>query len=464
MNTYAELQKSVDGIADATSHLIEQLKKVCHGVPNPSFDSFPSHLDINSDTHRDLRRAKQNVLSCLKEFQTYLTQPTDFIQQIASQCQTLACLRWLGDFQILPCIPLSESASIKDIADLTGVSEMQLSRIVRTTAMAGFLREPMPGLVAHTELSARFITKQSFLDAVMFLAETGTPVALKTSVATRLQGRLGTIDATTPYTVAFNTSRGFQVACEQSKKLRRQWLAFSRCVVNAKDDFTETLGQLDWFRTRDARIVDVRASSSEAVVALAELWPKPQFIVQMREPASSAGAIVGTGRSGSFNHMETDHLGGLSSRISFQRRSPGSPQNVKDATVYMFRVPTDDLGFLGYPQVGDLQILPELWTHLSILKANRAAAFILLVQVLPDPGSVDADIEETARLRDLWKMQLVNRHEIQVDELTEMINGVNDGLGWLAVVNKLESRSSATAAFVVKYEDFPVIQQALELG
>ncbi|KAF2964214.1 hypothetical protein GQX73_g9351 [Xylaria multiplex] len=462
MNAYAELQKSVDDIANSTSHLIEQLKKACHDVPNSSFNSFPSHLDISSETHGDLYRAKQNVLSCLKEFQTYLTQPTDFIQQIAGQCQTLACLRWLGDFQVLPCIPLSESASIKDIADLTGVSDMQLSRIVRTTAMAGFLREPMPGLVAHTELSARFVTKHSFLDAVMFLAETGAPVALQTSVATRLQGRLGTIDATTPYTVALNTSRGFQVACEQSKKLRRQWLAFSRCGVNIKDDFTETLGQLDWFRTGDARIVDVCASSSEAVVALAKLWPKPQFIFQMSEPTSSIGAAARTGRSGSFNNMEFDHLGGWSSRISFQRRSPRSPQAVRDATVYMFRVPTDDLGFLGYPQVGDLQILPELWAHLSILKANRAAAFILLVQVLPDPGSVDADIEETARLRDLWKMQLINRHEIQVDELTEMINGVNDGLGRLVVANKRESRSSATVAFVIKYEDFPIIQQALD--
>ncbi|KAI0417494.1 hypothetical protein F5X98DRAFT_387057 [Xylaria grammica] len=463
MDTSAELRRYADNIANATNHLIEQLKRVCNDVPNPPFSSYPGHMDMASDMPRELRRAKQNVLSELKQFQTYLTQPADFIHQVAFQCQILACLRWLGDFQVLPCIPLSESASIKDIADLTSVSEAQLSRIVRTTAMAGFLHEPTPGVVAHTALSARFVTKHSFLDAAMFLAETGIPVALQTSEATRLQGRMGPIETATPYTVAFNTPRGFLLACEQNARLRRKWLAFSRCAIYVKENFTATLSQLDWLHVGDAHIVDVCAGSNETAVALAELWPTSHFIIQMREPASnSVSTVADIEPVVSPDNMEIDELGGLNSRISFERRSPGSPQTVRDATIYMLRVPTNDLGFLGYPGAGNLLILPELWVHLSILKANRAATFILLVQVLPDPDSVDVDIEETARLRDLWKMQLVNGHEIQAGELYNMINGVGDSVGRLVVVNKLESRHSTIVAFIIKYEDFPTIEQTLE--
>lgn len=151
---------------------------------------------------------------------------------------------------------------MKDVADLIGVSEGQLSRIVRMTATAGFLREPSPGFVTHTALSARFVTQSSFLDAAMFLAETGVPAALQTSVATRLQGQPGqSPDTATAYATAFNTSQPFYLACEQRKKLQRQWPAFSRCTVDAEEGVMEVLGQLDWLRVGDACVVDVSLSA-----------------------------------------------------------------------------------------------------------------------------------------------------------------------------------------------------------
>lgn len=181
---------------------------------------------------------------------------------IHPKSQILACLRWLGDFQVLACIPLNDSAPMKDVADLIGVSEGQLSRIVRMTATAGFLREPSPGFVTHTALSARFVTQSSFLDAAMFLAETGVPAALQTSVATRLQGQPGqSPDTATAYATAFNTSQPFYLACEQRKKLQRQWPAFSRCTVDAEEGVMEVLGQLDWLRVGDACVVDVSLSA-----------------------------------------------------------------------------------------------------------------------------------------------------------------------------------------------------------
>lgn len=117
----------------------------------------------------------------------------------------------------------------------------------------------------------------------------------------------------------------------------------------------------------------------------------------------------------------------------------------------MFQVPPADPGPL---HSADVTIIPTLRAHLSILKIKPAAIFVLVIQVLPNPGSIEPYIEEAARLRDLWKMQLGNGHEMQEEELIAMINSVMDGLGGLVIVDKLQSRSSATVAFKIKYQIF----------
>ncbi|ROV99515.1 hypothetical protein VMCG_06382 [Cytospora schulzeri] len=65
-----------------------------------------------------------------------------------------------------------------DLADLVNVPATQLQRVVRLIT-AGFLQEPHPGSgeVAHTELSASFVTHFPNLEAAMFLGGTAAPAA-----------------------------------------------------------------------------------------------------------------------------------------------------------------------------------------------------------------------------------------------------------------------------------------------
>lgn len=180
-------------------------------------------------------------------------------------------MQWLGEFQILACIPLSGSVSAKDVADLTDVPELVLCRIVRMTATAGFLSEPQPGYFAHTALSAPFVTTLCYLDATMFLAGTAAPAALKMAAATQRHGESRS-PSESAYTVAFNTSQTFKSACDQRAKLQSQWAAYLRCAGDTGDSVTELLGRLDWRSLRNACIVDVRPIHSKFIPLLSNLY------------------------------------------------------------------------------------------------------------------------------------------------------------------------------------------------
>jgi hypothetical protein len=166
-------------------------------------------------------------------------------------------VQWLGEFQVLACIPLSSSVPFKDVADIAGVPEAQLCRVVHMTATAGFLQQPQPGHVAHTPLSAPFVTKPSFLDAAMFLSETVAPTALQMGVATRRFGHSHRPNESA-YNVAFSTSSTFASICEQRSKLQRQWPAYLHYTAGDIDaSVTEVLTRLDWLSLGKVTVVEV---------------------------------------------------------------------------------------------------------------------------------------------------------------------------------------------------------------
>ena len=163
----------------------------------------------------------------------------------------------------MACIPLNGSVPFKDVADLAGVPETQLCRIVRMMVTAGFLQEPQRGYVAHSLLSARFVTKPSFLDAAMFLSKTVAPTALQMPLATQRFGH-SQHPHESPYNVAFTTPATFASACEQGPKLQRQWPAYLHYVTDNLDvSVTDILSRLDWLSLGNASVVEVRSLNAK---------------------------------------------------------------------------------------------------------------------------------------------------------------------------------------------------------
>lgn len=174
----------------------------------------------------------------------------------------------------------------------------------------------------------------------------------------------------------------------------------------------------------------------------------------MTERAGSPNGSIGSngtsdsngsnGTNGAFDSGKIDDFNG---RITVHSRAPAATQLVKDAAAYIIRLTTPSTSLAA-------QIIPELNAHLSVLRSNRLATLILAPPLLPEPGTVDPDVEAMARLRDLCCLQLHNECELELDELIDMVTSVRDSRGQLVVVNKLRSSDGATMALGIKYHAF----------
>ncbi|KAL4750283.1 hypothetical protein BDW72DRAFT_204039 [Aspergillus terricola var. indicus] len=443
---------------------------------------------IPSGAPKEAHRARQSVLSTISSLQNLLASPADFLHHLAVQNQLLACLQWLGEFQVLACIPLTGTVPIKDVADLAGVPETQLSRIIRMTATAGFLHEPDPGHVAHSVLSAPFVTKPSYLDAVMFLAGTIAPSALQMPTATQRFG-LSLRPNETAYNIALNNPATFASTSEQRPKLQRQWPAFLQYGTNDTDDrVTDLLSRLDHFRRGSISVVEVGARSLDRATTLANLYPSINITVQIASPAgptawspahpnpirpptpggshkhdnlrSLTASTATTTPASSHNHTHTHTTNSIpqTSNITIQHRAPATPQPITSANIYILHLPfpSPTIPFASLAT----HILAELRSHLDILRSNPSAILILTPRPLPEPSAVHSEVEASARLRDLTLMQLANEREIELAEWINLLGSVSDSMGRLlgvfaAAASDQTARVWAIYAYTINGETIP---------
>lgn len=134
----------------------------------------------------------------------------------------------------------------------------------------------------------------------------------------------------------------------------------------------------------------------------------------------------------------------------------GSPQTVKGAAMYILHIDSPSSTILSGSHPAS--ILSELRAHLAVLHENPLAKLLLVTWLLPAAGAVDPEVETSARLRDLSLTQLVNKREMEMGELVEIINHLKGGQGRLIVVDKLRSASSGAALLSVRYQPQTLFQ------
>jgi 6-hydroxytryprostatin B O-methyltransferase len=170
---------------------------------------------------------------------------------------------------VLACIPLEGSVLYSEIAQITVVPEAQLRSVTRMMMTSNFLCEPRPGELAHTTLSAHFVTSPALLDSAMFLTDVIMPATAKLAKATE---RFGATDQRnqTALNVALDTNMPFSDVLAQAPKLQRQFAAYMRNIAtNDETSVNQLVAAFDWDSIRDATVVDVRIPTHHSHLSIA---------------------------------------------------------------------------------------------------------------------------------------------------------------------------------------------------
>ncbi|KAK3897327.1 hypothetical protein C8A05DRAFT_48012 [Staphylotrichum tortipilum] len=434
MTHVSQLEASVAELTAAT----RQFSELC-----PTAHRSTTPYEVSPEAWRLQRTA----FASLAKIQRALAGPDDLLQTLTVQTQLLACLQWLGEFQVLACIPLNDSVSVQDVADLAGVPEPELIRMIRMTATAGFLEELQPGWVHHTALSALFVTRPGYLDAVMFLAGTIMPAALKMPMATyRLEDMGMTHQAA--YNVASNSPISFASDCDRLPKLQRQWAAYVQYGTgDMLDRATDMLTCLEPLAGSTAKVVETGARSTKRAAVLASQYPSLHFVVQM-----SRAAFKPSSRRG-----PNPWNGGVAAAVPTQEREPGMQQPVTDAAVYLVHLPALVPAAAAAASLRTV-VVKELRAHLGVLRADPTALLVLLPHfVLPDLAGAEEDQrdeEPHARARDLSLLQLANEKGLELSELLKLVAGVGDGAGHLVIIRRVRGPFSGALAIEVRYQAY----------
>jgi hypothetical protein len=132
--------------------------------------------------------------------------------------------------------------------------------------------------------------------------------------------------------------------------------------------------------------------------------------------------------------------------MAVQTRTVGDHQLVRDAAVYMLRLPHASA------------VAAELRVHLPVLAASpRATVLLVPTRLLPEPGSVDMHTEAAARMRDLSLAQLTGQGSIEHRELCNLIAAAKDRQGGLHVVSELRARNNMLVALRVCYKAYTML-------
>ncbi|KAG9854989.1 hypothetical protein KCU98_g2057, partial [Aureobasidium melanogenum] len=387
-----------------------------------------------------------------------LRDPRGLLEHLMFQVQFLASLQWLCSFQVLACIPIEHPTTFEDVAELASVPKCQLIRVTRIAAMAGFLREPKPGHVVHSALSAQFVLEPFSLDALLFISDVVNPTSMQMTKATKTYGETQHTDRT-PYQLVFHTTPDSIV----DTKLRRQHAAFDR--LSAYNYVTDLSSIYDWHSLGAGKVVEVCARSVDTITALPRLSGELEFIVQTND-SKMYDHMAFLSRSGQESRSSATSLHQISlqttagcenstTRVKIQHRTEGGPQTVQGAAVYLYYIPPPSVTRKVEHVLAELDA--ELRAHYSVLQSCPNATMVVVIHMLPDPGVLSGHLEASLRTLDILLHQLTNQRLLEEQDVLNVLGQIRDSTGRLVLVKKSVDRHRPVAVLQIKAEVFPTL-------
>ncbi|KAJ9606818.1 hypothetical protein H2200_008828 [Cladophialophora chaetospira] len=381
-------------------------------------DSAPPELLLASAPGK-VRDANKVIFEAMANIQKMIIDPVELIRQIMIEFQKLSCLRWIVHLNIPVHVSLDTPISYAVVAQAAKVPEQQLRQVARMAATSGFLSQPSPNMLAHTPLSARFVTNPLYREAALYQTETEGGIALNMTPMTSKYRGSEKINETAHNIFDKTDLRYFQYLDKRSKSVFRYQAAMTVLGGYGKETSTRHLVEMfDWAGLGEAEVVDVGNSTGHASIALAQAFPKLRFTVQDLDPM-----IIKASHS--------PLLAGVKDRIRFVFHDYFQPlmRPRAKASVFLLRL------------VLQIHSKTTAQTILrNIASVMRPGAVILLNNViLPDAGTGELRKEALERAKSLMLMQAMNGADREEAEFRELVEGAGAGLSVKQVVRREKS-------------------------
>jgi len=198
------------------------------------------------------------------------------------QDHTLAAsLHAISHFKVAQAVPTTGSIPFTELAKATGLSELNVARFVRRTAIQHIFIESPPGHVSHTAASLLLGTDPDMQALVAHMSEEAFPSSAKIVDALEEFPYSGKPDES-PFTLTFGSSF-FERKMKYPETMQRFGQAMSRW---SEGDGSEHMRDYyDWASLpKGATVVDVGGASGHISLAIAEKFMDLEFVVEDQPP------------------------------------------------------------------------------------------------------------------------------------------------------------------------------------
>ena len=352
-----------------------------NSIPAPSFDANafpffpgtgPAGLDPFPAPPAAVLEARANLRQACETLFQLTTSPAELVVPYVCSYHSTACAQYMYHFKVPEAVPVDGSITYRELAAKTGTPEPQLKRLMRQMMTHRYFCEPVPNSVAHTAGSKLLIPMRDFIG---YITEESFPGASHISETAEKFPNSEERNHS-----AWNLGHGIdQPLFEylETDEQRRTRFYGNMNVIGGSEawNIKHLVAGYDWKAVGKGKVVDIGGSIGHCCLAIAEIAPDLQFVVQDLEKAVA----------GAPEYMKQQ--GKETANLTFQVHDFFTEEPVKGAEVYLMRFILHD-----YPDKYAAKILQGI-----VPAMGRNSRIIVMDGVVPDPGVVQKPDERIAR-------------------------------------------------------------------
>ncbi|KAI0871506.1 sterigmatocystin 8-O-methyltransferase [Hypoxylon argillaceum] len=357
-------------ISDTVAKIDEILQS--RGLQTPSFNE-----DAPTSLPEEALAMQSVILDATSELHDLLLSPMALLLNKTAQ-NNMVPFQFISYLGIAEMVPLGGQTSFQEIATKTGLSEVNVRRVLRHAITMRVFQEPEPGMVAHTSVS-KAITDSSLNDWLKTASRDLWPAATKTFPAMMKWPNSQEINETA-FSLAHDTNMSVYDFFQAHPDRALSFVGSLKALTSSPEyDVRHVIDNYDWHSLGQARVVDVGGSRGNVSIQLAKKFPELKVLVQDKEEV--------------IQGAENDLPEEVKDRVSFAVHDIFSPQTV-EADVYYLRWILHN-----WP---DKALIP-------VLKHNTR--IVIQESCLPEPGTVPLWKESRLRAADLSMTALFNARD-----------------------------------------------------